>query len=96
MSGENSKIVVIDPANSRTVRLADWHVKIRPGTDAALALAMINIIIEDDLIDHDYVEKYTLGFEELKERAKTYTAEYVSEITGASKEEIREFIQKGR
>ena len=84
-----AKVVVIDPVATRTAKQADWHLAIQPGTDAALALAMINVIIADDLVDHDYVEKYTVGYEELKERAAGFTPEKVAAITGISAADIR-------
>ncbi len=77
-----AKIVVIDPVRTRTAKQAEWHIRIRPGTDAALALGMMNVIIAEDLVDHDYIEKYTLGFDELKARAAEYPPERVAEITG--------------
>ncbi len=84
-----AKVVVIDPISSRTAKQADWHIAIRPGTDAALALGMINVIIAEDLVDHDYVEKYTIGYDELKERAAEFPADLVAEITGLAAEDIR-------
>ena len=84
-----AKVVVIDPVATRTAKQADWHLAIQPGTDAALALAMINVIIADDLVDHDYVEKYTVGYDELKERAAGFTPEKVAAITGISAADIR-------
>ncbi|MGV1768126.1 molybdopterin-containing oxidoreductase family protein [Rhizobium rhizogenes] len=79
-----AKIVVIDPLRTKTAAQADWHIPIRPGTDAALALGMMNIIISEGLLDRDYVEKYTVGFEELAERASAFQPETVAEITGIS------------
>jgi anaerobic selenocysteine-containing dehydrogenase len=79
---KGAKIVVIDPFKSRTAKQADWHIAIKPGTDAALALGMMNVIIQEGLVDRDYVEKYTLGYEELKARAVEFPVERVSEITG--------------
>jgi anaerobic selenocysteine-containing dehydrogenase len=79
---KGAKIVVIDPFKSRTAKQADWHIAIKPGTDAALALGMMNVIIEEGLVDYDYVEKYTLGYEELKARAAEFPVERVAEITG--------------
>jgi anaerobic selenocysteine-containing dehydrogenase len=84
-----AKIVVIDPVASRTAKAADWHIPIRPGTDAALALGMINVIIAEGLVDQDYVERYTVGFEGLKARAASFTPERVAEITGVSAEDVR-------
>ena len=79
---KGAKIVVIDPVRTRTAKQADWHITIRPGTDAALALGMMHVIIDEGLHDADYVEKYTLGFEELKARAMEFPPARVSEITG--------------
>jgi anaerobic selenocysteine-containing dehydrogenase len=86
---KGAKIVVIDPVRTRTAKQADWHIALKPGTDAALALAMINVIIEEGLVDHDYVEKYTLGFDELKARAAEFPVERVSDITGIPAADIR-------
>ncbi|HVA83763.1 MAG TPA: molybdopterin oxidoreductase family protein [Candidatus Binataceae bacterium] len=77
-----AKVVVIDPMRNRTAQQADWHIPIRPGTDGALALGMINVVINENLTDSDYVEKYTVGYPELKERAREYPPERVSSITG--------------
>jgi anaerobic selenocysteine-containing dehydrogenase len=83
-----AKVVVIDPVRTRTAKQADWHVAIRPGTDAALALGMMNVIIAEGLIDRDYVEKYTLGYEQLKARAEQFPPERVSQITGIPADDI--------
>ncbi len=58
-----AKLVVIDPYRTRTAECADWYLPINPGTDAALALGMMHVIIGEDLHDADYVAKYTLGFD---------------------------------
>ncbi|MCZ6862878.1 MAG: molybdopterin oxidoreductase family protein [Alphaproteobacteria bacterium] len=84
-----AKVVVIDPISTRTAKKADWHIAIRPGTDAALALGMINVITEEDLVDHDYVEKYTVGYDELKDRAANFPPDKVAQITGISADDIR-------
>ncbi len=89
-----AKIVVIDPVRTRTAKQADWHVQIRPGTDGALALGMIHVIIAEDLVDHDYIEKYTLGFEELKARAAAFSVERVADITGIPAEDIRRLARE--
>lgn len=86
---KGAKIVVIDPYRSRTAKAADWHVAIKPGTDGALALGMMNVIIAEGLVDQDYVDRYTLGYDELKVRAAEYPPERVSDITGISAEDIR-------
>ena len=84
-----AKVVVIDPVATRTAKQADWHLAIKPGTDAALALGMINVIVAEDLVDLDYVEKYTLGYDELAERAANFPPDKVAEITGISADDIR-------
>ena len=84
-----AKIVVIDPVRNRTARQADWHIPIRPGTDGALAMGMINEIITQGLVDTDYVERYTVGYTELAERAANYPPERVEEITGIPADDIR-------
>jgi len=89
-----AKVVVIDPVRNRTAQNADWHIPIRPGTDGALALGMMQVIIAENLVDMDYVEKYTVGYEELKERASTYTPERVSEITGVPVEDIHKLARE--
>jgi anaerobic selenocysteine-containing dehydrogenase len=92
-----AKLVVIDPMRTRTAKEADWHIPIRPGTDGALALGMINVIISENLTDRDYVEKYTVGYPELKARAQEYPPERVSGITGIPPTDIvrlaREYAQ---
>jgi anaerobic selenocysteine-containing dehydrogenase len=86
---KGAKVVVIDPVRTRTAKAADWHIPIKPGTDAALALGMMNVIIAEGLFDQDYVERYTLGFEELKGRAAEFPPERVEAITGIPAEDVR-------
>jgi len=68
-----AQVVVIDPLRNRTAAKADWHIPIRPGTDCALALGLINVIIRENLVDCEYVASYTIGFPEL-ERSKRVLA----------------------
>src|SRR5262249_42026100 len=91
---DGAKIVAIEPVRTRTAKQADWHIPIRPGTDGALALGMMNVIITEDLVDHDYVDKYTLGYDELKARAEQYSPERVSSITGIPAEDIRKLARE--
>ena len=83
-----AKLVVIDPYATRTARLADWHIAINPGTDVALALGLMHIVVRDSLYDADYVARYTHGFEQLKERVQSYTPERVSGWTGIAADDI--------
>lgn len=86
---EGCKVIVIDPRTTESVKLlADEHLKIRPGTDAALALGMLNVIIGEDLYDKEFVNDWCLGFDEVKEIAKKYPPQKASEITWIPKEQI--------
>ena len=84
-----AKVVCIDPMRHRTAQRADWHIPIRPGTDGALALAMMHVIITEGLHDEAYVRDHTVGFDELAERVAQYTPEWASEETGIPAEDIR-------
>jgi anaerobic selenocysteine-containing dehydrogenase len=77
-----AKLVVIDPVRTRTARAADEWVPIRPGTDAALALGLMHVLIGEDLVDHDYIERGTVGFEQLRERVREWPVARVEAITG--------------
>ena len=66
---KGAKVVVIDSYKSRTAR-ADWHIEPKPGSDGALAVAIINYIIYNNLVDLEYVKNHTNGFNELKEHVK--------------------------
>ena len=89
-----SKVVVIDAYASRTAKEADWHICPKPGTDGALAMAMMHVIIEEGLVDQDYVENYTVGYPELAELAKQRTPEWAAEITGIPAEDIRKLARE--
>src|SRR5438132_8344160 len=83
-----AKLVVIDPYRTRTAACADWYLPINPGTDAALALGMMPVIIEARPHDADYIAKYTTGFDELSKKAKQYPPESVERWTGISAADI--------
>jgi anaerobic selenocysteine-containing dehydrogenase len=84
-----AKVVVIDPVRHRTAAHADWYIPIRPGTDGALALAMMNVIIGEGLADEGYVRDYTVGYDELAGRVRRYTPGWASEQTGIPAGDIR-------
>jgi len=88
-NGEQIKLIVIDPRETELARQADIWLQLRPGTDAALLLAWLNVIIAERLYDADFVDKWTDGFEQLKERAAQYAPERVAEITWVPAEKIR-------
>jgi molybdopterin guanine dinucleotide-containing S/N-oxide reductase-like protein len=83
-----AKLVVIDPYKTRTAQCADWYLPINPGTDVALALGMMHVIINGGLHNADYIAKYTLGFDQLQARVQDYPPERVAKWTGISAEDI--------
>ncbi len=83
-----TKLIVIDPRLTWLASKAELWLQIRPGTDAALALGMLNVIINEDLYDHDFVDKWTYGIEQLKERVQEYPVDRVSKITWIPEEKI--------
>ncbi|MBN2910454.1 molybdopterin oxidoreductase family protein [Polycladomyces sp. WAk] len=85
---QGAKIVVIDVHRNQTARWADEFVQLYPGTDAALALGMMHVLERENLIDEAFLRDHTVGWEQLKERLKTYPPERVSRITGVPKETI--------
>ena len=91
---KGAKLVVIDPYRTRTAACADWYLPINPGTDGALALAMMHVIIGEGLYDADYVAKYTLGFEQLREKVKAYPPERAAQWTGISADDIRKLARE--
>ena len=91
---QGAKLVVIDPYRTRTAKCADWYLPINPGTDAALALGLMHVIINENLFDADYVSRYTVGFEDLKARAQQYPPEKVAHWTGISAADIRKLARE--
>jgi anaerobic selenocysteine-containing dehydrogenase len=83
-----AKLVVIDPYRTRTARVADWHIAINPGTDVALAMGLMHIIVREGWHDADYISRYAEGFDELEKRLPEYTPERVAQWTGIAKEDI--------
>jgi anaerobic selenocysteine-containing dehydrogenase len=91
---KGAKLVVIDPYRTRTAACADWYLPINPGTDGALALAMMHVIIGEGLHDADYLAKYTLGFDALREKVRAYPPERVAQWTGISAQDIRKLARE--
>jgi anaerobic selenocysteine-containing dehydrogenase len=89
-----AKLVVVDPFRSRTAEKADQHLALLPGTDAALALGMMHVIFRDGLEDRDYIERYTVGAEALRERVKEWTPAHTAAITGLAAEDIEAFARE--
>jgi anaerobic selenocysteine-containing dehydrogenase len=86
---QGAKLIVIDPRRTRSAEVADVWLPLRPGTDAALLLGMINEIIREGLYDQEFVEKWCHGFEELKARASEYPLSLVSQTTCLPQELIQ-------
>lgn len=89
-----AKIVVVDPTRTRTAEAADWHLPISPGTDAALALSMMHVMVRDGLVDLDYVHKYAVGYDALVERVKHFAPDVVSTTVGLSASDIERFARE--
>jgi anaerobic selenocysteine-containing dehydrogenase len=89
-----ARLIVIDPYRTRTAALADWHIAIRPGTDAALALGMMHVILREGLEDRAYIDEFTHGFEKLAERVRDYTPCRVAEWTGLTPAEVEQLARE--
>lgn len=89
-----ARLIVIDPYKTRTAALADWHIAIRPGTDAALALGLMHVILRESLEDRRYIAEMTHGFEQLAERVRGYTPERVASWTGVTAGEIEQLARE--
>jgi anaerobic selenocysteine-containing dehydrogenase len=90
-----ARIVTIDPFRSKTAEKSDWWLPIRPGTDAALALGMMHVIWRDGLQDDDYLKRYCLGVEQLRERALgEYPPEKVAKITGLFESDVERLARE--
>ncbi len=83
-----SKLITVDPRVTWLAAHSEYHLALRPGTDAAVALAMLNVIINEDLYDHEFVETWCYGFEALRERVQQYPPEVAERISWVPKETI--------
>ncbi|NRR33988.1 molybdopterin oxidoreductase family protein [Oxalobacteraceae bacterium] len=81
-------LIAIDPYRSLTAEKCQQHIALLPGTDAALALGMMHVLIAEDLLDHDYIANYTLGFEQLKARAAEWTPQRTADTCGIGVDEV--------
>ena len=87
-ANRDATIIVVDPRVTKTAMLADLHLPIRPRADLALVNGLIHLVIEHDLIDHEYIAAHTTGFDALRESIREYTVDRVAEITGLSPDAI--------
>jgi anaerobic selenocysteine-containing dehydrogenase len=88
-----AKVVAIDPYRSLSAEKCTQHVALLPGTDGALALGMMHVLIGENLLDRDYIARHTLGFEQLEERVRQYTPDWAARTCGLS---VREVVQLAR
>lgn len=89
-----ARLIVIDPYRTRTAALADWHIAIRPGTDGALALGLMHVILREGLEDRAYIDAMTHGFDRLAERVRDYTPERVAAWTGMTAAEVEQLARE--
>ncbi len=89
-----ARLIVIDPYKTRTAALADWHIAIRPGTDGALALGMMHVILREGLEDRAFIAEMTHGFNQLAERVREYTPERVAGWTGMTAGEVEQLARE--
>jgi anaerobic selenocysteine-containing dehydrogenase len=85
-SNPGTTLIVVDPRVTKTAMMADLHLPVRPRSDLALVNGLIHFVIEHNLVDREYIERYTTGFEALRESVREYTPERVAEITGLTPE----------
>ncbi|WP_440106687.1 molybdopterin-containing oxidoreductase family protein [Acidovorax sp. BL-A-41-H1] len=90
---DGARLVCIDPRKSETADKCHEHIALRPGTDAALALALMHELIAHDWLDHDYIARHTLGWDALRERALQWPPERAAEVCGIPVEQIRQLAQ---
>ena len=84
-----ARVIVIEPRRSRTAERADWHVRVNVGTDAALALGMMHVLVRDGMVDRDYVARATLGFERVeRDVLPRFAPARVAEITGVTASDV--------
>jgi anaerobic selenocysteine-containing dehydrogenase len=83
---KNKILIVADPRITKTAMMADMYLPLKPRSDIALINGLIRLLIENDLVERDYIRRHTTGFEALQESIRKYTPEYVAQITGLSQE----------
>lgn len=84
------KLIVVDPRRTKIASMADIYLQLRPGTDGALALGLMNVILNEQLYDKEFVEKWTVGFDDLKKLVQEYPPEKVEQITWVPTDKVRE------
>ena len=90
---KGAKLVVIDPFQSQTAVQADWHIQPLPGTDTALALGLIHVILREKLQDQHYIDQYTTGIDELTKHVANYSPKAVAQLTGLEEADITQLAR---
>jgi len=90
---DGAKLVCIDPRKSETAEKCHEHIQLLPGTDSALALALMHELIAHDWLDHDYIARHTVGWEKLRERALEWPPERAAQVCGIPVEQIRQLAR---
>ncbi|PIS36120.1 MAG: molybdopterin oxidoreductase [Nitrospirae bacterium CG08_land_8_20_14_0_20_52_24] len=91
---KGATLIVIDPYRNKTAKIADIHIRLKPGTDTALALGIMHLLTRNRWIDKDYIERWTYGFDRLEKKLESYPPERVSEITGVPEEHIKDLARR--
>ena len=89
-----ARLVVVDPITTRTAIEADWHLAVKPGSDAALALAMMHVMVRDGLVDREYVDAHAVGYDALVERVGEYSPASVESMVGLAAADIERFARE--
>lgn len=89
-----ARLIAIDPCRTATADKCDQHIALLPGTDSALALGLMHVLIRDELLDYDYIAQHTLGFDALKERALHYPPARVATICGIDASEVEQLARE--
>jgi anaerobic selenocysteine-containing dehydrogenase len=89
-----AKLIAIDPYRSLTAEKCHQHIALMPGTDSALALGMMHVLVKENLLDHDYIAQHTLGFAQLKDRVAEWTPERTADTCGITAEEVIELARE--
>lgn len=89
-----TKLIIVDPRTPWVATRADEHVALRPNTDAAFVLAVLNVICSEDLVNHDFIDRWCYGYDELAEHVKQYTPAWAAEVCGIPEEQIYRVARK--
>ncbi|KAF1038174.1 MAG: Dimethyl sulfoxide reductase DmsA [Herbaspirillum frisingense] len=89
-----ARLIAIDPYRSLTAEKCHQHIALLPGTDAALALGMMHVLVAENLLDHDYIARHTLGFAQLTQRVAAWTPQRTADVCGISAQEVLDLARE--